>query len=65
MILSSVLTKLQPLGIEIDHKVNDETMTRKGKEGIITTKDSKIDAYVFATDEELMIARDTYSLATN
>ena len=40
-------------------------MTRKGKEGKITTKDSKIDAYVIPTDEELMIARDTYALACN
>ena len=35
----------------------------KGNEGIITTKDSKIPVYVIATDEELMIARDTYELA--
>ena len=55
----------KPLGVEIDNEVNDETMTRKGKEGIITTNNSKIDAYVIATDEELMIARDTYKLANN
>ena len=31
-------------------------------EGIITTEDSKIPVYVLATDEELMIARDTYDV---
>ena len=46
-----------------DETVNEEMMTRKGREGKITTKDSKIDCYVIPTDEELMIARDTYALA--
>jgi len=30
--------------------------------GIITTEDSKIPCYVIPTDEELMIAKDTYEL---
>ena len=63
IIRKEVLNKLKPLGIKLDEKVNEEMMTRKGKEGKITTKDSKIDSYVIATDEELMIARDTYALA--
>ena len=29
----------------------------------ITTEDSKIPAYIIPTNEELMIARDTYNLA--
>ena len=65
IIRKEVLNKLKPLGIKLDEKVNEEMMTRKGKEGKITTKDSKIDSYVIATDEELMIARDTYALANN
>ena len=65
IIRKEVLTKLKALGIKLDEKVNEEMMTRKGKEGKITTKDSKIDAYVIPTDEELMIARDTYALACN
>ena len=46
-------------------KKNDETIVRKGIEGIITKDSSKIPAYVIATDEELMIARDTYALREN
>ena len=65
IIRRDVLNKLKPLGIKLDEKINEEMMTRKGKEGKITTKDSKIDSYVIATDEELMIARDTYALANN
>lgn len=65
IIRKEVLNKLKALGIKLDEKVNDGMMTRKGMEGKITTKDSKIDAYVIATDEELMIARDTYALASN
>mgnify|MGYP000074526579 CR=1 FL=1 len=63
IIRRETLNKLKALGIKLDEKINEEMMTRKGKEGKITTKDSKIDCYVIATDEELMIARDTYDLA--
>jgi acetate kinase len=62
IVRSEVLNKLSALGIVIDEDVNKETITRKGKEGIITKKESKIPAYVIATDEELMIARDTYNI---
>ena len=63
IIRRETLLKLKALGIKLDEPVNEEMMTRKGKEGKITTKDSKIDCYVIPTDEELMIARDTYALA--
>lgn len=63
IIRREVVHKLKALGVELDEKVNDVMMCRKGMEGKITTKDSKIDVYVIATDEELMIARDTYKLA--
>lgn len=63
IIRRETLTKLKALGVKLDEKANEEMMTRKGKEGKITLKDSKIDCYVIATDEELMIARDTYDLA--
>ena len=33
-----------------------------GREALITTSDSSIPCYVIPTDEELMIARDTYNL---
>lgn len=63
IIRGETLKKLTSLGIILDEERNNNTMTRKGIEGIITTDDSKIPAYVIATDEELMIARDTYQLA--
>ena len=46
-----------------DAKENKETIVRKGVEGIISSNESKIPVYVLATDEELMIARDTYNLS--
>ena len=36
----------------------------RGQEKMVSTADSKIPVYVIPTDEELMIARDTYKLAT-
>ncbi len=62
IIRGEVLKKLYPLGIKLDEEKNKETIVRKGKEGIITMEDSSIPVYVLATDEELMIARDTYEL---
>jgi acetate kinase len=48
---------LECFGLTIDEKVNAEIVN--GKEGIISTKDSKLKAYVIPTNEELLIARDT------
>ena len=64
IIRKEALKKLTSLGIRIDEEKNNQTVTRKGIEGIITTDDSKIPVYVLATDEELMIARDAYTLAS-
>ena len=55
---SEVLEKLKCLGIEIDQDKNN----CRSIEQIITRDSSKIKAYVIPTDEEVMIARDTYSL---
>ena len=63
IIRKEVLNKLKPLGVELDEKLNEETIVRKDKEGLITTKDSSIASYVLSTDEELVIARDTYNLS--
>ena len=65
IIRRETIKKLHALGIKLDEEKNEETITRKGKEGVISTKDSKVPVYVIATDEELMIARDTYELANN
>ncbi|MCR5482876.1 MAG: acetate kinase [Bacilli bacterium] len=63
IIRREAIKKLHALGIKLDEEKNEETITRKGKEGVISSKDSKVPVYVIATDEELMIARDTYNLA--
>ena len=63
IIRKEVLTKLKPLGVELDEKLNEETIVRKDKEGLITTENSSIASYVLATDEELVIAKDTYNLS--
>lgn len=60
IIRRETLKKLWPIGIVIDEQKNEETLVRKGKEGLITSEESEIPCYVIATDEELMIARDTY-----
>ena len=62
IIRKEAVNKLYPLGIYLDEEKNKETIVRKGIEGIISSDESKIPVYVLATDEELMIARDTYNL---
>ena len=62
IIRKEAVNKLYPLGIYLDEEKNKETIVRKGIEGIISSAESKIPVYVLATDEELMIARDTYNL---
>ena len=47
---------LEWAGLKIDSRRNEETV---GREGLITTDDSKLLAYGIPTDEELLIARDT------
>lgn len=54
-----ILDELKVLGIEIDEVANSS----RGKEVLITLPTSKIPCYVIPTDEEVMIARDTYNLA--
>ena len=53
-----VLDKLVSLGIKIDEVANDF----RGETRKITTEDSKIPVYVIPTNEELMIALDTYNI---
>ncbi len=48
----------EALHVEINEKLNENV---RGKEAIISTEKSKIKVAVIPTDEEVMIARDTYS----
>ena len=54
----AVLEKLAVLGIKVDAEANNV----RGVETKITTDDSTVPAYIIPTNEELMIAKDTYSL---
>lgn len=53
-VIGDVLTYL---GVKIDPQLNEEMI--RGKEGLISTPDSKVKVYVIPTNEELVIARDT------
>ena len=53
-----ILNELKVLGVVLD----DEANQSHGEVACITTSDSKIPVYVIPTDEELMIALDTYNL---
>ena len=49
----------ESLGVKIDEELN---YTIHGKECLLSTKDSKIKVVVIPTDEEVMIARDAYTM---
>ena len=53
-----IIKELGVLGIYLDEEANNV----RGKERLISTKDSKIACYIIPTDEELMIAKDTMDL---
>ena len=54
-----VMEGLKVLGIELDEEKNNI----RGSLQRISTNDSKVSVYIIPTDEELMIARDTFALA--
>ncbi|MCR5482877.1 MAG: acetate kinase [Bacilli bacterium] len=53
-----ICERLECLGVKLDEEANNT----RGEEIKISTNDSKIDVYVIPTNEELMIAEDTYNL---
>jgi acetate kinase len=55
-IRASICEGMDWAGLQIDAVKNQQTV---GREGIISTDDSKLLAYAIPTDEELLIARDT------
>ncbi len=56
----AILENMEFLGIKLDHQANREIA---GDAGIISTPDSPITVVVYPTDEEFVIAQDTYRLA--
>ncbi|NME72328.1 acetate/propionate family kinase [Flammeovirga aprica] len=55
-----ILKGLEGLGIKLDPAKNEATM---GEEAVISADDSPVRVAVIPTNEEVMIARDTYNLA--
>jgi acetate kinase len=55
----AVMKKLKVLGVVPDEEANNV----RGKEALISASNSKIPVYIIPTNEELMIATDTYNLA--
>lgn len=53
-----IINELSSLGVYLDSEANNV----KSEERLISTKDSKIKCFIIPTDEELMIARDTFAL---
>ena len=54
-----ILEGLECLGIKVDLELNDKVM---GEDVVISTPDSKVATVVVTTDEEYVIASDTYKL---
>ena len=54
-----VLKRVAVLGVKCNDEVNDKV---RGEIACISTDDSKVKAYLIPTEEELMIARDTYEI---
>ena len=58
-----VIEKLRLLNIKVSEDENNKIAGFKDvKQGIISTMDSSIPVYVIPTNEEIMIARETYDL---
>ena len=57
-----ILENMECLGIKVDLELNDKTM---GEDVILSTPDSKMAVVVVTTDEEYVIASDTYALVNN
>lgn len=55
-----VLDGLNFMGVEMDELANHAV--RRGEEAVISAENSRVKVLVIPTDEELMIARDTYEL---
>ena len=59
---AQICAGLEWAGLAIDPRRNAEAVG--GREGRISTDDSRLAAWVIPTDEELLIARDTFRVVT-
>lgn len=60
---SAIVDGLEWMGLDLDEEVNKRM--KGGETGRITRDDARLAAWVIPTDEELLIARDTYRLVTS
>ncbi len=58
LVRGKIISALNFMGVKIDEEKNNQ----RGMSGVISTEDSTIKVVIIPTDEELMIARDTYNL---
>ena len=56
------LEGLEFLGVKLDKEVNNKM---RGEEAVLSTPDSKVKVLLIPTDEEMMIASDTYEIVKN
>ncbi|MEG0422947.1 MAG: acetate kinase [Erysipelotrichaceae bacterium] len=59
MMREKICDKLAVLGVQLNKDLNK---TSRGKEILLSNEDSKVQVWLIPTNEELMIARDTYHL---
>ena len=62
MVREKICRNMDYVGLVLDKELNDTA--KRGVEAKISKENSKIDVYIIPTDEELMIARDTYCIVT-
>ena len=58
----AALEGLEFLGVELDKEVNNKM---RGEEAVLSTPNSKVKVLLIPTDEEMMIASDTYEIVKN
>jgi len=58
-----VLDGLEFIGVEVDELANRSV--KRGEEAIISSENSRVKVLVIPTNEELMIARDTYEIVSH
>ena len=58
----AALEGLEFLGVKLDKEVNNRM---RGEEAVLSTPDSKVKVLLIPTDEEMMIASDTYEIVKN
>jgi acetate kinase len=59
VVREKICTQMEWCGLKLDNSANSKTI---GRDGRISTSDSKLNAFVVHTDEELIIARETARL---